>query len=522
VIAGTRAPSDSTGSDAPEDNGPLAAVSKPPAGGQTGVSSSPHQHQDKRFTGFGDECRCQATTTRGRPCAYVSVNKTKYCHLHVDYDVNPPPRRGGISSSAGSPNVQKKIRHKLPIDEEQSMASISRDATTDVSSSDSGAVATTKPTAIGAPLSIISEESVSVPVAGPLKSVLPIPGTNTSDTSRSEIALNSMFSSYPLLSSISSDQWFNKLVIVSTGPLVNRTGRVVKWGNGWVTVRISTGSTTQEGSAGLLHNRRSIELFLLPDQKNQEVGEEMPMPEGKNEAQQKTAPAAVSSGSSQSHDPVVDSGSSSQSHELRRCVSRDNDSPDPSGVEDGPSISTSKGDASKISKGDDSKECVKDLKQEPSMLREKLSQSEAPAVLSRASGCNAVEHLSAAPKTETKSVTEPSLQMSPDTPRPAPTVCEGATTVTPKPPSPGTLAQPTEDGKGIPLLQELLVAQTGGSGRKYNLDLVFNTPSRVTRKPTLYQDTAMLEKKRSGSVSSESEAKTGIAQTQIQTDPHSS
>jgi hypothetical protein len=37
---------------------------------------------------------------------------------------------------------------------------------------------------------------------------------------------------------ISMDQWFGKRVIVSTGPLINRSGRVERRGNGWVTVRI--------------------------------------------------------------------------------------------------------------------------------------------------------------------------------------------------------------------------------------------------------------------------------------------
>lgn len=41
----------------------------------------------------------------------------------------------------------------------------------------------------------------------------------------------------------------------ATGPFVNRTGIVEKWGNGWVTVRVH---------GGLTHNRRSIELYLVP------------------------------------------------------------------------------------------------------------------------------------------------------------------------------------------------------------------------------------------------------------------
>jgi hypothetical protein len=56
--------------------------------------------------------------------------------------------------------------------------------------------------------------------------------------------------------------------MISTGPLMNRTGRVVKWGNGWVSVRVTTGVGQEE--EGLLHNRRSIELFLLPDGSDEE------------------------------------------------------------------------------------------------------------------------------------------------------------------------------------------------------------------------------------------------------------
>ena len=49
--------------------------------------------QDKRCTGDDNEVRCFATSTRGRTCAYIAVNYTKYCYLHADYDTNPPPRR---------------------------------------------------------------------------------------------------------------------------------------------------------------------------------------------------------------------------------------------------------------------------------------------------------------------------------------------------------------------------------------------------------------------------------------------
>ena len=150
------------------------------------------QIADKRFTGLvTDESPCQATTTRGRPCAYVAVGNTKYCNLHADYDTNPPPRRS--SSSTPKSNTLTSI---------------------------SGIC---------------------------LKAVLP----------NKEILQN-----YPLLNSIPSDQWANQLVMISAGPFTNYTGRVVKWGNGWVSVQIHTTNTISP--AELVHNRRAIELYLLP------------------------------------------------------------------------------------------------------------------------------------------------------------------------------------------------------------------------------------------------------------------
>jgi len=77
---------------------------------------------------------------------------------------------------------------------------------------------------------------------------------------------------YPLLNSIPSDMWSNRPVLIGTGPLVNHVGRVTKWGNGWVTVSTTTtgnnsadNNTSVNTGAEILHNRRAIELFLLPD-----------------------------------------------------------------------------------------------------------------------------------------------------------------------------------------------------------------------------------------------------------------
>jgi hypothetical protein len=74
-----------------------------------------------------------------------------------------------------------------------------------------------------------------------------------------------------VLSSLSYDKWFDRKVVISTGPLMNHTGRVVKWGNGWVTVRVSSEEESKDDD-GLLHNRRAVELFLVPDDGEEETG----------------------------------------------------------------------------------------------------------------------------------------------------------------------------------------------------------------------------------------------------------
>jgi hypothetical protein len=69
----------------------------------------------------------------------------------------------------------------------------------------------------------------------------------------SKLAEKHAGSPFPLLSMISTDQWFHKTVVISTGPLVDQLGQVEKWGNGWVSVSVP--------GVGL-HNRRSFELYL--------------------------------------------------------------------------------------------------------------------------------------------------------------------------------------------------------------------------------------------------------------------
>mmetsp|Transcript_14824 Transcript_14824/g.35880 ORF Transcript_14824/g.35880 Transcript_14824/m.35880 type:complete len:386 (+) Transcript_14824:364-1521(+) len=147
------------------------------APGNQGAPMLPNiMHQDKRFTESPGQARCLATTTRGRPCAYVAVNETKYCYLHSQYEKSrPTPRRNSYTTA----------------------------------------------------MSVISASSSS-----------------------------SSTSSQSPLSSLPTGTWLNQSVLISTGPLRDRTGTVEKWGNGWVSVRVP--------EVGL-HNRRSFELLLMPN-----------------------------------------------------------------------------------------------------------------------------------------------------------------------------------------------------------------------------------------------------------------
>lgn len=234
IVAGTRVP--------------VAAVAPTT---EISVPSTPTAHQDKRFTGCGDEVRCTATTTRGRACAYISVVDSKYCHLHADYDTNPPPRRGGSSCSSSS-KPRPVILATTPTTK-SSLTILPRmqgcPGIPDLGSKAYSA-APLKPSAVSmdmtdvrrSPPSVSSDESSHIP-----------PSSSKDSSSQSAAAL---------LSSISSDQWLNRKVVIATGPLANRTGTVEKWGNGWVTVRVRD---------SLTHNRRSVELHLLTDNEQRGV-----------------------------------------------------------------------------------------------------------------------------------------------------------------------------------------------------------------------------------------------------------
>ncbi|KAL3913563.1 MAG: hypothetical protein SGILL_006436, partial [Bacillariaceae sp.] len=195
-------------------------------------------HQDKRFTGSNGEIRCQATTTRGKACAYVAVGSpnpcSKYCHLHANFDTHPPARRNKAAMIASTTALMKKGNNVFVVGRKKS----------------------TKGAAAAA--------SASHNQAG---------GESSGDDG-----------SFRLLSMLSTDQWFHKRVIISTGPFMNRTGHVTRWGNGWVTVRLEdaegesrSNRKRDQSKDGIAHNRRSFELFLHPDQgdgKDESVGEE--------------------------------------------------------------------------------------------------------------------------------------------------------------------------------------------------------------------------------------------------------
>lgn len=247
IVAGTRLPAAEPSS-----------ISEP-----SSVTSTPTSaHQDKRFTGCGDDVRCIATTTRGRACAYISINDSKYCHLHADYDTNPPPRRGGGNSSASSPSKSRQMSLT-----EAGLEILPRmqgcPPIPDISIK-RFSLAPLKPTLMPldsddlrrSPSSVSSDDSFDV--------------SKSADTHSS----SPQASNEALLSSISSDKWLDRKVMIATGPFVHRTGVVEKWGNGWVTVRLHE---------RLTHNRRSVELFLVPEGSSSRSDEEAAIKEEQSE-----------------------------------------------------------------------------------------------------------------------------------------------------------------------------------------------------------------------------------------------
>lgn len=112
---------------------------------------------------------------------------------------------------------------------------------------------------------------------------------------------------YPLLSMLSTDKWYGQKVIVSTGPLANHVGHVEKWGNGWVSVKLP--------NIGL-HNRRSFELYLHPEEKSA----------ASSTAEQLSNDNQVTEPDSEITDRTKEDSSPGIERDIRRCISRDNDS----------------------------------------------------------------------------------------------------------------------------------------------------------------------------------------------------
>jgi hypothetical protein len=185
-----------------------ATISSPPAQSSP-ANKSRISYQDRRFTDSDPpESRCQATTTRGRACAFVSVVGAKYCNVHANYDTAPPPRRSGFGDGGDA---------KVP--------------------------ASTTPRKAGA-------EVTSLSTSTPQREHNQTP----TDTVHVPNGANRL-----LLNDLPSVQWPKKIVEIAIGPFAGEKGIVMKFGNGWVTVKV-------KGSDGkpLHHNRRSMELYLLP------------------------------------------------------------------------------------------------------------------------------------------------------------------------------------------------------------------------------------------------------------------
>ena len=201
-------------------------------------ASSCSSGQDKRYTGLSpNQMRCNATTTRGRPCTYTAVQSTKYCFLHADFDTNPPPRR-----------IKSSIDEDIEISASSSASPGALINTEDyVSDDDDHNNASPAP-------SVESSANAALKSQGPPAAVFKKRRTNA------KFAEKHAESRRPLLSMMATDQWFGQSVQIAVGPFEGRSGIVQKWGNGWITVLI-------EGVG--FHNRRSFELYIdISDEQN--------------------------------------------------------------------------------------------------------------------------------------------------------------------------------------------------------------------------------------------------------------
>lgn len=131
--------------------------------------------------------------------------------MHADYDTNPPPRRGGSGTEGAAPGKRKESIQK----------------------------------------GILAQAKEKSPAVSEKRK-----GTSTRRPTAKKLEKHMVDAPYPLLSTLATEKWHQRKVVISTGPLVSRVGHVEKWGNGWVSVRLP--------GVGL-HNRRSFELYLHPE-----------------------------------------------------------------------------------------------------------------------------------------------------------------------------------------------------------------------------------------------------------------
>lgn len=201
-------------------------------------SNSHQQQQDKRFTGLPHEVCCTATTTRGRPCAYVAVHETLYCHLHASFDHrnSPPAQQRRFATEWIAPTTTKMTATPM----------MPKVVVTAASAADT----------------VVDDGSSSLASSTVVK-ILPSPLTLSQMKKKprgrraSKLAEKHAESPYFLLSMMPSDQWYGQKVAVLVGPMKDHEGVIEKWSNGWVSVRIP--------GVGL-HNRRAIELAIVQEE----------------------------------------------------------------------------------------------------------------------------------------------------------------------------------------------------------------------------------------------------------------
>ena len=194
---------------------------------------SRHSH-DRQFTGAPGQVRCQAITTRGRPCKYVAAESTssgssdnvhpKYCRMHANHETNPSqPRR-----------VQKHHRPTEAITQ----------------SGPTGRIEPTRPKHD----SFKSRHKKRKTKGKKAQKSPKLCSSAAASKSDSPVGLNSL----------PTAKWQDQKVTIATGPYLNHSGRVVKWNNGWVTVRVDSklSQASDDASDDMYHNRRSFELLL--------------------------------------------------------------------------------------------------------------------------------------------------------------------------------------------------------------------------------------------------------------------